>query len=234
MPTTTSVSSNDGATVRPPGARVEVRGLRRAYPGPVVAVDDASLTIEPGELVALTGPSGSGKTTLLSILGLLDTPTGGEYAIGGEKVAGLAPRDRALLRNRHIGFVFQSFNLIGDLTVAENVGLPLTYRGLPEGERKRRVEAALERVGMSHRARHLTPSSRPLGPGRGIELARGRFGVLWLDTALDRGDSRGRAPGSHPFLRPPVDSLWVTRDVKVFTVAGGKIFWPFQLGSDRA
>ncbi len=107
-----------------------------------------------GEYVAISGPSGCGKTTLLSILGLLDTPSAGEYLINGHPVANLAPIDRARVRNREIGFIFQAFNLIGDLTVFENVELPLTYRDMPAAERRDRVNAALERVGMSHRAKH--------------------------------------------------------------------------------
>src|SRR5436190_8665050 len=114
------------------------------------ALADVHLTIRPGEYVSIEGPSGSGKTTLLSILGLLDTPSSGQYLLGGQPAANLTGRQRALLRNRQIGFIFQSFNLIGDLTVFENVELPLTYRGLPSADRKKRVEAALERVGMSH------------------------------------------------------------------------------------
>src|SRR5262249_49386244 len=113
------------------------------------------LEIRKGENVSIEGPSGSGKTTLLSILGLLDTPTKCNYTLGGEPVAHLTSSQRALLRNRHIGFIFQSFNLIGDLTVYENVELPLTYRGMSAGERRKRVEAALERVGMAHRAKHM-------------------------------------------------------------------------------
>src|SRR5438128_1822424 len=112
------------------------------------ALSDVHLEIKRGEYVSIEGPSGSGKTTLLSILGLLDAPTKGSYVLGGEPVADLSAQKRALLRNRRIGFIFQSFNLIGDLTVFENVELPLTYRNMPAAERRQRVEKALASVGM--------------------------------------------------------------------------------------
>ncbi len=156
------------------------------------ALADVHLEVRRGEFVSIEGPSGSGKTTLLSILGLLDTPTGGAYRIGGDEVARLDPRARALLRNRYIGFVFQSFNLIGDLTVAENVELPLTYRGLPEAERKRRVEAALERVGMSHRARHM-PAQLSGGQQQRVAVARAVAGdplILLADEPTGNLDSK--------------------------------------------
>src|ERR1700730_4789240 len=119
------------------------------------ALSGIHLDIRPGEYVSIAGPSGCGKSTLLSILGLLDTPSGGSYALKGHEVAILSFPDRARIRNREIGFIFQSFNLIGDLTVYENVELPLTYRGMSTGERKEYVTEALERVGMGHRAKHL-------------------------------------------------------------------------------
>jgi len=122
------------------------------------ALSNVHMTVHQGEWVAIVGPSGSGKTTLLAILGLLDTPTSGNYLLGDRPVAGLSASQRAWVRNRQIGFIFQSFNLIGDLTVFENVELPLTYRGMPAAERKRRVESALERVGMAHRT---CPASSP-------------------------------------------------------------------------
>src|SRR5690606_29013980 len=102
------------------------------------ALGGIHLDIHQGEFVAIAGPSGCGKTTLLSILGLLDTPTSGEYRLVGEPVANLTARQRAQIRNREIGFIFQAFNLIGDLTVYENVELPLTYRGMPQSERRQR------------------------------------------------------------------------------------------------
>src|SRR5215470_1381814 len=113
------------------------------------------LEIARGEYVAIAGPSGCGKSTLLSILGLLDTPSEGKYWLNGRPVESLSLSERARTRNREIGFIFQSFNLIGDLTVFENVELPLTYRGMKSSERKTRVGEALEKVGMAHRAKHL-------------------------------------------------------------------------------
>src|SRR4249920_3378853 len=116
------------------------------------ALANVELSVQKGEFVSISGPSGSGKSTLLSILGLLDVPTAGEYRIDGADTAKLDPVRRAALRNKSIGFIFQAFNLIGDLSVAENVELPLTYRGMPAGERRKRVADALESVRMSHRA----------------------------------------------------------------------------------
>src|SRR6202166_143685 len=119
------------------------------------ALSGIHLDIRDGEYISIAGPSGCGKSTLLSILGLLDTPSNGSYALKGNEVANLSFADRARIRNREIGFIFQSFNLIGDLTVYENAELPLTYRdGMPTAERKRRVLESLERVGMAHRLRH--------------------------------------------------------------------------------
>ncbi|MCY4510426.1 MAG: ATP-binding cassette domain-containing protein, partial [Acidobacteria bacterium] len=119
------------------------------------ALAEIDLDIYPGEYIAISGPSGCGKSTLLSILGLLDSPSDGQYQLNGRRVASLRMSARARTRNREIGFIFQSFNLIGDLTVHENVELPLTYRGLRPAERRQRVDEALEKVEMAHRARHL-------------------------------------------------------------------------------
>jgi len=119
------------------------------------ALSGIHLEIRKGEYVAIAGPSGCGKSTLLSILGLLDTPTDGTYLLNEHLVQGLTPAERARIRNREIGFIFQSFNLIGDLSVYENVELPLTYRGMPANERRARVEESLEKVGMAHRAKHV-------------------------------------------------------------------------------
>src|ERR1700748_2127584 len=110
--------------------------------------------VKKGEYLSIAGPSGCGKSTLLSILGLLDTPSDGEYVLNEHPVENLSLSERARIRNREVGFIFQSFNLIGDLTVYENVELPLTYRGMPSSERKKRVTEALERVGMGHRVKH--------------------------------------------------------------------------------
>jgi putative ABC transport system ATP-binding protein len=139
---------------------IEIRSIDKIYRTLDVethALRGVTLGIERGEYVAIEGPSGCGKSTLLSILGLLDTPTSGSYLLSGRDVGGLDAAERSRIRNREIGFIFQNFNLIGDLTVAENVELPLTYRGLSAGERRRRTAEALERVSMSHRARHFPP-----------------------------------------------------------------------------
>ena len=135
------------------------------------ALSNIDLDIQKGEYVCISGPSGCGKSTLLAILGLLDTPTSGDYTLNGRSVANLRMSERARIRNREIGFIFQSFNLIGDLTVFENIDLPLSYRGMSPTERNRRAEAALERVGMTHRRNHF-PSQLP-GPHSGDRRAAG-------------------------------------------------------------
>jgi len=150
------------------------------------------LEIKKGEYVAIAGPSGCGKSTLLSILGLLDTPSEGKYWLNGRPVEQLTLSERARTRNREIGFIFQSFNLIGDLTVFENVELPLTYRGMKAAERKQRVEAALERVGMAHRAKHL-PSQLSGGQQQRVAVARAVAGeplILLADEPTGNLDSR--------------------------------------------
>ena len=119
------------------------------------ALSEVDLEIRSGEWVSVSGPSGCGKTTLLSILGLLDSPSRGTYALDQQPVAGLSPAQRARVRSKQIGFIFQSFNLIGDLNVYDNVELPLTYQGVPARERREKVESALERVQMAHRAKHM-------------------------------------------------------------------------------
>ena len=129
-------------------ALIQLRGVSKVFYTDEVethALGGIDLDIEKGEYVCIAGPSGCGKSTLLSILGLLDTPTEGEYVLNGQQVANLKLSQRARIRNREVGFIFQAFNLIGDLTVYENVELPLTYRGMPGGERKERVQAALDR-----------------------------------------------------------------------------------------
>src|SRR5580765_6138588 len=135
------------------------------------ALSGIELEIQKGEYISIAGPSGCGKSTLLSILGLLDSPTDGRYWLKSEPVGSLRLAERARIRNREIGFIFQSFNLIGDLTVSENVELPLTYRSMPAGDRKRRVSAALEKVGMAHRAKHL-PSQLSGGQQQRVAVAR--------------------------------------------------------------
>jgi len=155
------------------------------------ALSDVHLEIRKGDYVSIAGPSGGGKTTLLSILGLLDTATGGEYLLDGEPVATLSAADRARVRNRQIGFVFQAFNLIGDLTVHENVELPLTYRGMSAADRRRRVIDALEKVGMSNRANHYPPQLSG-GQQQRVAVARAVAGdpaILLADEPTGNLDS---------------------------------------------
>lgn len=149
------------------------------------------LSIAEGEYVSIAGPSGCGKSTLMAILGLLDSPTEGSYWLSGEPVASLSASQRARIRNRQVGFIFQSFNLIGDLTVYENVELPLTYRGMASSERKERVQAALERVGMSHRMKHY-PAQLSGGQQQRVAVARavvGRPSILLADEPTGNLDS---------------------------------------------
>jgi putative ABC transport system ATP-binding protein len=155
------------------------------------ALSDIHLEIRNGEYLAIAGPSGCGKTTLLSILGLLDSPTEGQYLLDGQPVAKLTAAERARVRNRQIGFIFQAFNLIGDLTVYENVELPLTYRGMPGEERRKRVQAALERVGMSHRMKHF-PAQLSGGQQQRVAVARAVAGdpaILLADEPTGNLDS---------------------------------------------
>jgi putative ABC transport system ATP-binding protein len=155
------------------------------------ALSDIQLEIRKGEYLAIAGPSGCGKTTLLSILGLLDSPTEGTYTLDGQPVSRLTAAERARVRNRQIGFIFQAFNLIGDLTVYENVELPLTYRGMPAEERRKRVQAALERVGMSHRMKHF-PAQLSGGQQQRVAVARAVAGdpaILLADEPTGNLDS---------------------------------------------
>jgi len=156
------------------------------------ALDNINMEIRSGEYVAIAGPSGCGKSTLLSILGLLDTPSEGRYMLNGQLVTDLPLSQRARVRNREIGFIFQSFNLIGDLTVYENVELPLTYRGMKASERKERATAALEKVGMAHRAKHL-PSQLSGGQQQRVAVARavaGQPSILLADEPTGNLDSK--------------------------------------------
>ena len=156
------------------------------------ALSGIELDIHKGEYISIGGPSGCGKSTLLSILGLLDSPTDGAYALAGTPVENLTPAQRARIRNRQIGFIFQAFNLIGDLTVYENVELPLTYRGMPGGERKQRVQAALERVGMAHRMKHYPPQLSG-GQQQRVAVARALVGdpaILLADEPTGNLDSK--------------------------------------------
>ncbi len=153
---------------------IRLEGIRKVFAGDEIethALDGIHLSIDFGEYVAIAGPSGCGKSTLLSILGLLDTPTEGRYWLNDRPVESLSVAERARTRNREIGFIFQSFNLIGDLTVYENVELPLTYMGMSGAERRKRVEQALERVGMGHRSRHL-PGQLSGGQQQRVAVAR--------------------------------------------------------------
>jgi putative ABC transport system ATP-binding protein len=173
---------------------IHLEGIRKVFYTDEVethALQDVHLEIQPGEYVAISGPSGCGKTTLLSLLGLLDTPSDGEYTLAGEPVARLSAAERARIRNRQIGFIFQAFNLIGDLTVYENVELPLTYRGLSASERKRRVTEALEKVGMTHRMKHY-PAQLSGGQQQRVAVARAVAGdplILLADEPTGNLDS---------------------------------------------
>src|SRR5688572_7509124 len=174
---------------------IQLEGVRKVFHTDEMethALADVHLDICRGEYVSIEGPSGSGKTTLLSILGLLDVPTSGLYRLSGKPAASFAPRERARLRNQQIGFIFQSFNLIGDLSVFENVELPLTYRALPARERKQRVEAALERVGLNPRGRHM-PAQLSGGQQQRVAVARAVAGdplVLLADEPTGNLDSK--------------------------------------------
>ncbi len=156
------------------------------------ALDGIHLEILPGQYISIAGPSGCGKSTLLSILGLLDTPSDGSYVLNGKPVEKLKLSERARIRNREIGFIFQAFNLIGDLTVYENVELPLTYRGMPSSERKTRCQSALERVGMSHRMKHY-PAQLSGGQQQRVAVARALVGdplILLADEPTGNLDSK--------------------------------------------
>ncbi len=156
------------------------------------ALSEVGLTIDPGEYVCIAGPSGCGKSTLLSIIGLLDSPTKGNYWLNGEPVPSLTQSERVRIRNREIGFIFQNFNLIGDLTVFQNVELPLTYRGMRDTERRERVQESLEKVGMAHRAKHF-PNQLSGGEQQRAAVARAIAGkplVLLADEPSGNLDSR--------------------------------------------
>jgi putative ABC transport system ATP-binding protein len=155
------------------------------------ALSGIHMEIKRGQYVTISGPSGCGKSTLLAILGLLDTPTDGQFTLNGRPVQGLKMSERARIRNREIGFIFQAFNLIGDLNVYENVELPLTYRGMSSAERKKRVHEALERVGMSHRVKHY-PSQLSGGQQQRVAVARALAGspsILLADEPTGNLDS---------------------------------------------
>jgi putative ABC transport system ATP-binding protein len=174
---------------------IKLEGVKKVFYTDEVethALDNINMEIRSGEYVAIAGPSGCGKSTLLSILGLLDTPSEGRYMLNGQLVTDLPLSQRARVRNREIGFIFQSFNLIGDLTVYENVELPLTYRGMKSSERKERAMAALEKVGMAHRAKHL-PSQLSGGQQQRVAVARavaGQPSILLADEPTGNLDSK--------------------------------------------
>jgi len=188
-------AASSAADVVPQKALIQLEGVTKVFETEEVethALSDVHLTVRPGEWLSIVGPSGSGKTTLLAVLGLLDTSTKGTYLLDGKSVLDLSPTERALVRNRHIGFIFQSFNLIGDLSVYENVELPLTYRGMAADERRTRVEKALERVGMSHRARHM-PGQLSGGQQQRVAVARAVAGdplILLADEPTGNLDSK--------------------------------------------
>jgi putative ABC transport system ATP-binding protein len=174
---------------------IKLEGLTKVFYTDEVethALAGIHLEIKDGQYIAIAGPSGCGKSTLLSILGLLDSPTEGQYFLNGRPVAELTASERARTRNREIGFIFQSFNLIGDLTVYENVELPLTYRGMNANDRKKRVTEALEKVGMAHRAKHL-PSQLSGGQQQRVAVARavgGQPSILLADEPTGNLDSK--------------------------------------------
>ena len=177
------------------GSLIRLEGITKVFYTDEIethALDGVHLEIRQGEYVSIAGPSGCGKSTLLSILGLLDTPTEGSYTLNGLAVANLPHAERARIRNREVGFIFQSFNLIGDLTVFENVELPLTYRGLSGAERQQRVSQALEKVGMAHRTRHY-PSQLSGGQQQRVAVARALAGtpsILLADEPTGNLDSK--------------------------------------------
>jgi putative ABC transport system ATP-binding protein len=173
---------------------IQLKGVSRVFVTDEVethALAGVELTIDRGEYVSISGPSGCGKSTLLAILGLLDTPSEGTYYLKGGPVQDLKMSERARIRNREIGFIFQAFNLIGDLTVYENVELPLTYRGMPGSERKKRAQEALERVGMSYRMKHY-PAQLSGGQQQRVAVARALAGdpsILLADEPTGNLDS---------------------------------------------
>jgi putative ABC transport system ATP-binding protein len=173
---------------------LQLQGINKAYHTDEVetlALRDIDLAIDRGEYVSIEGPSGCGKSTLLSVIGLLDAPTSGNYTLNGRAVGSLSTSERAAIRNREIGFIFQNFNLIGDLTVEENVELPLMYRGVSKGERRRRLSEVLERVSIAHRARHY-PAQLSGGQQQRVAVARALAGnpsVLLADEPTGNLDS---------------------------------------------
>jgi putative ABC transport system ATP-binding protein len=209
-------------------ALIRLEGIKKVFLTEDVethALSDISLEIGEGEYVSITGPSGCGKSTLLAILGLLDTPNAGGYWLNDKPVANLSPAERARIRNREIGFIFQSFNLIGDLSVYENVELPLTYRGVSSAERKQFVAEALDRVGMAYRAKHL-PSQLSGGQQQRVAVARAVAGKPLLLLADEPTGNLDSANGESvmQLLQELNDSgttiCMVTHDPRYARVAG--------------
>src|ERR1700723_1209028 len=174
---------------------IKMQGVKKVFRTDEVethALEEIHLEIKKGQYISIAGPSGCGKSTLLSILGLLDSPSGGSYWLNGQPVADLSISDRTRIRNREIGFIFQAFNLIGDLTVYENVELPLTYRSMAAAERQQRVQEVLERVGMAHRMKHY-PSQLSGGQQQRVAVARALVGspsILLADEPTGNLDSK--------------------------------------------
>jgi putative ABC transport system ATP-binding protein len=177
------------------GAMIQLTQIKKVFYTDEVethALADIDLQIRQGEYLAIAGPSGCGKSTLLSLIGLLDSPTDGQHWIKGQNVAGLSAAERCRIRNREIGFIFQAFNLIGDLTVYENVELPLTYREMSSPERKKRVQESLARVGMDHRTKHY-PAQLSGGQQQRVAVARALAGspaILLADEPTGNLDSK--------------------------------------------
>ena len=193
------------------------------------ALSGVHLEIAHGEYVSIAGPSGCGKSTLLSLLGLLDTPSQGRYWLNGKPAESLTLSERARIRNREIGFIFQSFNLIGDLSVYENVELPLTYRGMPAHERKKRVHDSLEKVGMAHRMKHF-PSQLSGGQQQRVAVARAIAGsplILLADEPTGNLDSRNGAQVMELLDELHADGatiVMVTHDPRSLGRAGRSVF----------
>lgn len=207
---------------------IQLNGLRKVFFTDEVethALADISLEVKQGEYVCIAGPSGCGKSTLLSILGLLEPPTAGDYILNGEPVANLQFAERARIRNREIGFIFQTFNLIGDLTVFDNVELPLKYRGMPHAERKQLTLEALERVDIVHRANHY-PAQLSGGQQQRVAVARalaGKPSILLADEPTGNLDSANGESVMHLLARLHRDGAticMVTHDERFARMAG--------------
>ncbi|MGA8185209.1 MAG: ABC transporter ATP-binding protein [Terriglobia bacterium] len=195
MESRTQAEIQPGETAGAGAALIQLEKVTKVFATEEVethALEGVNLTIRPGEYLSVSGPSGCGKSTLLSLIGLLDSPSDGHYWLKSRPVETLNFNERARIRNREVGFIFQSFNLIGDLTIQENVELPLTYRGMLASERKRRVSEALEKVGMGHRVKHY-PSQLSGGEQQRVAVARALAGdpaILLADEPTGNLDSK--------------------------------------------